>query len=291
MRKIDRIIIHCTATPQGREVTVGEVDRWHRARGFSGIGYHYLIGLDGNMRTGRSVKQAGAHCEGQNAHSIGVCYVGGLAADVGAGTGIWSSMLYEAGLKVVAVEPNEAMRREGSALNPGFRWAEGSAENTGLPGGIHDLVSMASSFHWADFNLALKEFHRILKPGGYFLALWNTRDTEYSPLLKEIESKIHELIPDLNRVSSGASVFCDNLTDRLDESDSFIAATYLEGRHVERQTPERYLGLWKSVNDVRVQAGEEKFKVFLDFVESKTKGLSYIEARYKTRAWIARRAD
>jgi SAM-dependent methyltransferase len=221
---------------------------------------------------------------------VGLLPVGGLAADVGAGTGIWSSMLLEAGLKVVAVEPNEAMRREGSALHPLLGWKEGSAEKTGLLGGRHDLVSMASSFHWADFNLALKEFHRVLKPGGYFLALWNTRDTECSPLLKEIESKIHELVPDLNRVSSGASAFCDNLADRLDSSDYFTAATYLEGRHVELQTPERYLGLWKSVNDVRVQAGEERFNNFLDFVESKTKGLSCVEAKYKTRAWIARRA-
>jgi N-acetylmuramoyl-L-alanine amidase len=81
MRTINKIIIHCTATPEGRPVTVPEVDRWHRARGFAGIGYHYLIGINGETGTGRNIALAGAHCEGQNAHSIGVCYAGGLAAD------------------------------------------------------------------------------------------------------------------------------------------------------------------------------------------------------------------
>jgi N-acetylmuramoyl-L-alanine amidase len=81
MRTINKIIIHCTATPEGRPVTVKEVDAWHRARGFNGIGYHYLIGLNGETWTGRSIELVGAHCEGQNANSIGICYAGGLAKD------------------------------------------------------------------------------------------------------------------------------------------------------------------------------------------------------------------
>ena len=81
MRKINKIIVHCTATPEGRPVTVSEVDRWHRARGFGGIGYHRLIGLNGEVREGRNPETAGAHCEGQNANSLGVCYAGGLAKD------------------------------------------------------------------------------------------------------------------------------------------------------------------------------------------------------------------
>lgn len=78
MRKIDKIIVHCTATPEGREVTVSEVTRWHKARGFRTIGYHYLIYLDGSVHEGRPLSEAGAHCTGQNARSVGVCYVGGL---------------------------------------------------------------------------------------------------------------------------------------------------------------------------------------------------------------------
>ena len=81
MRAINKIIIHCTATPEGRAVTVKEVDGWHRARGFDGVGYHYLIGLNGEIWFGRDIEKAGAHTTGQNTNSVGVCYVGGLAKD------------------------------------------------------------------------------------------------------------------------------------------------------------------------------------------------------------------
>lgn len=78
MRKIDKIILHCTATPEGREVTVADVTAWHKERGFRTIGYHYLVYLDGTVVRSRREEEIGAHCLGQNAGSIGVCYVGGL---------------------------------------------------------------------------------------------------------------------------------------------------------------------------------------------------------------------
>ena len=77
MRRIDLIIVHCTATPAGRDVTAADVDRWHRQRGFRSIGYHYLVRLDGRVEQGRSDAEVGAHCSGRNANSIGVCYAGG----------------------------------------------------------------------------------------------------------------------------------------------------------------------------------------------------------------------
>lgn len=78
MRKINKIIIHCSATPEGRHVTVKDIDRWHRDRGFSQIGYHWVIYLDGSIHKGRSEEIAGAHVVGHNANSIGVCYIGGV---------------------------------------------------------------------------------------------------------------------------------------------------------------------------------------------------------------------
>lgn len=81
MRKIDKIILHCAATPEGKDYTVAQIDQWHRARGFKGIGYHYVVYRDGSVHAGRSVEKAGAHCAGQNANSIGVCYIGGCAVD------------------------------------------------------------------------------------------------------------------------------------------------------------------------------------------------------------------
>ena len=77
-RKINYIIVHCTATPEGRWVTNEEITRWHRARGFRTIGYHYVVYLDGTVHAGRPENEVGAHCQGRNADSIGVCYVGGL---------------------------------------------------------------------------------------------------------------------------------------------------------------------------------------------------------------------
>ena len=77
MRKIDEIIIHCSATAEGRNFTVEDVRRWHKARGFVDVGYHYLVYLDGSVHVGRPLAQVGAHCLGHNAHSIGVCYIGG----------------------------------------------------------------------------------------------------------------------------------------------------------------------------------------------------------------------
>lgn len=77
MRKINEIIVHCTATPEGRDVTVAEIDRWHKQRKFKMIGYHYVIYRDGSIHGGRPITMVGAHCTGHNARSIGVCYVGG----------------------------------------------------------------------------------------------------------------------------------------------------------------------------------------------------------------------
>lgn len=81
MRKIDEIIIHCSATPEGRDHSVADITVWHRARGFRTIGYHYLVHIDGRVERGRPESEIGAHCLGHNARSIGVCYVGGLASD------------------------------------------------------------------------------------------------------------------------------------------------------------------------------------------------------------------
>lgn len=81
MRNITRIIVHCTATPEGRHVTIADIDTWHRQAGYDRIGYHYVIYIDGTIHCGRDTEQIGAHCRGYNAASIGVCYVGGLLAD------------------------------------------------------------------------------------------------------------------------------------------------------------------------------------------------------------------
>jgi ubiquinone/menaquinone biosynthesis C-methylase UbiE len=184
------------------------------------------------------------------------------------------------------------MRAQGIETSRGtdILWRKGSAEATGLPDASADLVSMASSFHWADFDKACDEFHRILRPGGVFVALWNPRFIEANPLLVEIEAQITKLKPDIQRVSSGRSGITERLTDMLSAKPQFADVLYLEGRQVVYQTPGQYIGAWRSVNDLQVQLGPELFREFLDFTEKRIAGLKAIEATYVTRAWAARRA-
>lgn len=80
MRKINQIIIHCSDTIEGKNFTVDDIKKWHKARGWTDIGYHYVVYLDGSIHKGRNEEVVGAHCEGHNAHSIGVCYIGGKEA-------------------------------------------------------------------------------------------------------------------------------------------------------------------------------------------------------------------
>ncbi|NDW11773.1 N-acetylmuramoyl-L-alanine amidase [Bacteroides sp. 214] len=78
MRKIDLIVIHCSATREGNSYTAHDLERDHRLRGFSGIGYHYYIRINGEIINTRPIEKMGAHAKGYNQHSIGICYEGGL---------------------------------------------------------------------------------------------------------------------------------------------------------------------------------------------------------------------
>lgn len=82
MRKIDKIFIHCSATPEGRDVKTETIKSWHvKGNGWSDIGYHFVIELDGAVKNGRPLHRSGAHTKGHNATSIGICYVGGVDKD------------------------------------------------------------------------------------------------------------------------------------------------------------------------------------------------------------------
>lgn len=79
MRKIDKIILHCAATKEGHDIKTETIKSWHvKGNGWSDIGYHYVIELDGTVKKGRPMHRSGAHTKGHNTGSIGVCYVGGI---------------------------------------------------------------------------------------------------------------------------------------------------------------------------------------------------------------------
>jgi N-acetylmuramoyl-L-alanine amidase len=81
MRKIRKLIVHCSATPEGKHYSVDTIRKWHLKRGWRDIGYHFVIDLEGNVEEGRPIEITGAHTKGENFDSIGICYIGGVEKD------------------------------------------------------------------------------------------------------------------------------------------------------------------------------------------------------------------
>ena len=89
MTNITHIVIHYSATARGQHITVADIDKWHKKRGWRGIGYHYVVYLDGSVHKGREENEIGAHVANQNTGKLGICYIGGTEVgkpDVGLNT-------------------------------------------------------------------------------------------------------------------------------------------------------------------------------------------------------------
>lgn len=128
---------------------------------------------------------------------------GATVADVGAGTGIWTDRLLEAGCRVWALEPNGPMRRAGRRrLGEGNRltWLPGTAEATGLDDASVDLVTAAQAFHWFDRRSARAELARVLAPGGWMAVIWNERRKETTPFLAAYERLLLDWAIDYERI-------------------------------------------------------------------------------------------
>jgi len=214
-----------------------------------------------------------------------------IAADVGAGTGIFTKLILEKNPKeLYAVEPNDNMRLAGEKFLPnGVTWVAAGAESTHLPDKTFDMVSMASSFHWPETNSALNEFNRILTKNGIFVALWNPRITELSKTETTIDDILRTEYSVTSRVSSGRSGITTNLSQILKNCGLFSEVAYVEAIDKIYVTPERYVGAWRSVNDIRSQLGEENFSKFIGQVTEVTSSLDKVEVHYMTRAWIAKK--
>jgi len=222
---------------------------------------------------------------------VGAFRPGTRIAEVGAGTGKLTELLIDLGLRGVAVEPNDAMRAEGQRLlgeRRAFEWRAGSGEETGLPPASADWLLMASSFHWTDHTRSLPEFHRVLKPGGSLTVLWNPRDLDRSPLQRRIDDMAKEIVKDLKRVSSGGSKYTDGLEEKLVSTGHFEEVLFVEAAHDVEMSRERYMGAWRSVNDIQAQAGPEGFSAFLAAIEELLGEAETVKVPYRTRAWTVR---
>ena len=120
-----------------------------------------------------------------------------ILVDVGCGTGISSRLFAARGIRVIGIEPNADMRRQAeteqlSLGSPSPTYQEGRAEATGLPEASADAVVAAQAFHWFEPEAALREFHRILKPAGWAVLLWNQRD-ESDPFTRAYGAGVRQL--------------------------------------------------------------------------------------------------
>lgn len=212
-------------------------------------------------------------------------------AEIGAGTGILTKQLLERQLQVVAVEPNDAMRREGIEHTRGgaVTWKNGTGEETGLETNAFDWVLMASSFHWTDTKKSLPEFARILKRDGFFTALWNPRDLARSDLHGRIEKRIYDIAPSIERKSSGASKYTEGLEKNLTSSGHFKNPFFLEERHEVVMSRARYMAVWRSVNDIQAQVGPRLWDNILSAIEEEIRDLNTIVVPYKTRSWTVQK--
>ena len=136
-----------------------------------------------------------------------------VIADIASGTGILTRILLENGNRVFAVEPNPEMRKAGEqflARYPSFTSVAGSAEATTLDEHSVDIITAAQAAHWFDREKARREFVRILVPGGWTVLLWNERDTDATPFLREYEQLL------LNYGTDYREVRHEHTTDAID---------------------------------------------------------------------------
>ncbi len=211
--------------------------------------------------------------------------------EVGAGTGKLTKMLLEIGLNVIAVEPNDAMRKEGIEFTKEFNnviWKKGSGEDTSIESNIADWVIMASSFHWTDPKKSLPEFARILKDDGYFTAIWNPRNIKISKFHTKIENNIKLIVPELKRVSSGTQS-TKEWEYVLVSTENFKDCIFMETDYQESMTTKRYLGAWNSTNDIQSQAGTKRWQEILDMIKDEIRDLDIINVPYKIRAWTVKK--
>lgn len=162
-----------------------------------------------------------------------------VAADIGAGTGIASRLLGDCGVKVIAVEPNSAMRQEAQS-HPQVEFKAGTAEETNLPDNSVDLVTSFSAFHWFNPLPTLQEFHRILKPKGQLALIWNIWDKRdsFTQELNDLVSTVSEPTPTHQNWESKVGI--------PPENPYFKTFEHLQFNHQEQRDLTELIGLVES---------------------------------------------
>jgi ubiquinone/menaquinone biosynthesis C-methylase UbiE len=210
---------------------------------------------------------------------------GDNVCDIGAGVAHLSLMLLSRGLKVVAIEPNDAMKIHGINRTKNFKkvsWYQSTAENTDQASNRFDMVTFGSSFNVCDRRLALEETARILKPKGWFVCMWNNRQLE-DPIQAGIESLIKERITSYDYGSRR-----ENQTAVLEESGLFGAVIHLNSLIIHEQRIEKCVEAWRSHATLARQSGNEFENIVLSIEKYlKSYNRESIQIPYSTNIWLS----
>ncbi|MBC6401474.1 MAG: methyltransferase domain-containing protein [Ekhidna sp.] len=207
---------------------------------------------------------------------------GERVCDVGAGTGHLTRLLVSKGLKVTAVEPNDAMRNNGVMVTKemGVNWFEGTGEDTRQEARTYKLVTFGSSFNVCDRQKTLTEVKRILQSQGWFACMWNHRD-----LLDLIQKDVEGIIKsNIEGYSYGTRR--EDQTAVIDQSGLYGEVTYLEGSHTVDVNVVDYIEAWRSHATLERQAGANFYKIISE-IEQYLAGKESIPVPYTTRLWMA----
>ncbi len=160
-----------------------------------------------------------------------------VIADVGSGTGFLSELFLAHGNTVYGVEPNADMRAAGEAYIasqslPGkFHSIDGTAESTTLPNHSVDLVTAGQAFHWFEPGSTRREFARILRPGGFVVLVWNTRDRDGSPFMQASEALLDEVSHD--RPGSQVNAADESIFDKFFGESGYQRENFRNGQRVD----------------------------------------------------------
>ena len=215
---------------------------------------------------------------------------GAKACDIGAGTGNLTLFLLKWGLRVVAVEPNPAMRAIGMPRTksfPDIRWINARGEATGLPASEFDVVTFGSSFNVLDRNRALVETARILKPKGWFACVWNYRNLD-DPLQRKIEEGIHGFVS-----SYDYGVRREDQTVAIQASGLFDRIVRIDRGFKHRTKVSDCMDAWRSHATLARQAGPKTLGRILEKIECllTEPGGRDVEVPYTTSLWMAQKSD
>lgn len=210
---------------------------------------------------------------------------GDSVCDIGAGAAHLTLKLAEYGLKVCAVEPNDAMRANGIRRTEQYqnvRWFEGTGEQSGMDDNTFDLVTFGSSFNVCDRQKALKETRRILKENGWFACMWNHRDLN-DPFQKKIEDILKEEIEDYSYGTRR-----EDQTGVINESGLFQEVIYIEGTVEHEVVAEDFVEGFKSHGTIERQS-KDKFDYIIERIRKVVmeQGQEHIKVPYTTRIWAA----